>query len=233
MAGIATQYIEDMTRREILILPLAAFPAFSAGEFWNDKKPEDWTNEEIQEMLTRSPWAKEGSVSVFGGAGGNLLNRNGAMNRSGNMSSSGRQRVSTTQTTQSSDAPDLRYKAIVRWQSALPIRQALKTKSTEGVADYYIIAVVGDLAMADPDADEAQRESRLDMLQQYTKLERHGGAIPLANIEPVKKLGTLFYFSRAEPIKDGQVTFTTKMGPVEVKCKFTVKEMMYHGRLEL
>ena len=223
-----------MTRREILMLPLAAVPVLCspAGEFWNEKKPEDWTDAEIQELLTKSPWAKEGAVSVFSGAGGSLLNRNGAMNRSGTMSSSGRQRTSTTQS-QSGDAPDLRYRAIVRWQSALPIREALKEKPTEGLADSYIIAVVGDLAMADPDADEAQRESRLDMMKQYTRLERRGGVIPLTNIEPVKKLGTLFYFPRAEPIKDGQVTFTTKMGPIEVKCKFTVKDMMYHGKLEL
>jgi hypothetical protein len=223
-----------MTRREILMLSLAAVPALSspAGEFWNEKKPADWTDQEIEEMLTRSPWSKEGAVSVFGGAGGSLLNRNGAMSRSGNMSNTGRQRTSTTQT-QSGDAPDLRYKAIVRWQSALPVRDALKDRSTPGFADSYIIAVVGDLALADPDADEAQRESRLDMMKQYTKLERHGGPIPLANIETVKKLGTLFYFPRAEPIKDGQVTFTTKMGPVEVKCKFAVKDMMYHGKLEL
>jgi hypothetical protein len=223
-----------MTRREILMLSLAAVPALSspAGEFWNDKKPEEWTDPEIQELLTRSPWAKEGSVSVFGGAGGSLLNRGGAMNRSGNMSSSGRQRTNTTQT-QSGDAPDLRYKAIVRWQSALPIREALKEKSMPGVADSYIIAVVGDLALADQDEDEAQRESRLDMMKQYTKLDRHGGPLPLTNIETVKKLGTLFYFPRSEPIKDGQVTFDTKMGPIEVKCKFTVKEMMYHGKLEL
>jgi hypothetical protein len=170
-----------MTRRDLLLLPFGAPLFSSSGEFWNEKKPSDWTDDEIQEMLTRSPWAKEGSVSVFGGAGGNLLNRNGAMNRSGNMSSSsGRQRVSTTQT-QSADAPDLRYKAIVRWQSALPIQEALKTK-VAAAADYYILAVVGDLAMADPDADEAQRESRLDMMKQYTKLDRHGGSIPLANV---------------------------------------------------
>jgi len=223
-----------MTRREILILPFAAAPVVGspANEFWNEKKPEDWTEAEVQEMLTKSPWAKEGAVSVFGGTGGSLLNRNGAMNRSGVATNSGRQRTNTTQTT-SGDAPDLRYRAFVRWESALPIREALKNKSTTGLADYYIIAVVGDLAMADPDADEAQRESRLDMMKQYTKLDRRGGAIPLANVEPVKKVGTLFYFPRAEPIKDGQVTFTTKMGPVEVKCRFTVKDMMYRGKLEL
>lgn len=223
-----------MTRREVLLMSLAAVPALCApaSEFWNEKKPEDWTDEEIQELLTRSPWAKEGAVSVFGGSGG-LINRNGATNWSGSMSNgSGRQRSNTKQT-QSSDAVDLRYKAIVRWQSALPIREALKEKPTAAIADSYIIAVVGDLAMADPDADEAQRESRLDMMKQNTKLDRHGGAIPLTNIVPVKAVGTLFYFPRAEPIKDGQVTFSTKMGPVEVRCKFTVKEMMYHGNLEL
>jgi hypothetical protein len=223
-----------MTRREILMLSLAAVPGLCspAGEFWNEKKPEDWSEDEVQEILTRSPWAKEGAVSVFGGAGGSLLNRNGAMNRSGNMSSTGRQRTNTTQTTQG-DSPDLRYKAIVRWQSALPIREALKEKAMEGVADNYILALVGDLTLADPEEDEAQRQSRLDMMKQSTRLEKHGGSIPLTNLQTVKKLGTLFYFPRAEPIKDGQVTFLTKLGPVEVKCKFTVKEMMYHGKLEL
>ena len=225
-----------MTRRDLLMLPFAAMPVLAtpAAEFWNTKKPEDWTPDEVKEMLTHSPWAKEASVSVFGGAGGSLLNRNGAMNRSGNMSSTstGRQRTNTTQTTQSADAPDLRYKAILRWESALPIREALKTKPAPEFAEFYVLALVGDLALADPDADEAQRESRLDMMKQYTKLERHGGAIPLANVVPANKLGTMFYFPRSEAIKDGQVSFTTKMGPVEVKCKFTVKEMMYHGKLE-
>ncbi len=224
-----------MTRRELLMLSLAAVPSLAspAGEFWNEKKPADWTEDEVRELLTKSPWAKEASVSVFGGAGGSLLNRNGAISEEGVMTSTGRQRGKKTQTTQSGDAPDLRYKAIVRWESALPIREALKKKPVESAADFYILALVGDLALADPDEDEAQRESRLDMMKQYTKLERRGGAIPLANIESVKKVGTLFYFPRAEPIKDGQVTFTAKVGPVEVKCKFTVKEMTYHGKLEL
>ena len=222
-----------MTRRDILMLPFAAAPllASPANEFWNDKAPENWTDEEVQQMLTKSPWAKEAAVSVFGGAGGSLTNRNGAMNRNGVVTNTGRQRANGSPTT--SDPTDLRYKAIVRWESALPIREALKTKPAEALADYYILAVVGDLTLADPDADEAQRASRLEMMKEYTKLDRHGGPIPLANLELVKKEGTLFYFSRAEPIKDGQVTFWTRLGPVEVKCKFSVKEMTYRGKLEL
>jgi hypothetical protein len=220
-----------MTRREILMLPFAAVPVFAsaANEFWNEKKPEDWTKDEVQEMLTKSPWAKEAAVSVFGGAGGSLLNRNGAMNRYGTMTNSGRAPTNPKQ----ADDSDLRYKAFVRWESARPVREALKLKPTQALADYYILAVVGDLTLADPDEDEAQRESRIDMMKQSTKLDKRGGPIPLTKIEIDKKEGTLFYFSRVELIKDGQVTFTARLGPVEVKCKFTVKEMMYHGKLDL
>ena len=222
-----------MTRRDLMMLPFAAMPLLAGGEFWNDKKPEDWTPEQIKELLTRSPWAKEGSISVFGGSGGGLLNRGGAMNRNGGMTGTGTGRTrTTTQTTPTSDAPDLRYKAIVRWESALPIRLALKSQPA-GLEDNYLIALVGDLALADPDENEGERESRVDMLKQYTKLDRKGGAIPLVKIEQVKNVGTVFYFPRAEPLKDGQVTFVTKMGPVEVKCRFNVKEMMFRGKLEL
>ena len=47
--------------------------------------------------------------------------------------------------------------------------------------------------------------------------------------------GTLFYFSRVLPLSldDRQVTFVTKMGPLEVKCKFILREMLYRGALEL
>jgi hypothetical protein len=33
--------------------------------------------------------------------------------------------------------------------------------------------------------------------------------------------------------EDKQVTFVTKVGPLEVKCKFTLHDMLYHGNLEL
>jgi hypothetical protein len=47
--------------------------------------------------------------------------------------------------------------------------------------------------------------------------------------------GTLFYFSRrlALRLEDQDVTFTTKLGPLKVKCKFTLKDMLYRGNLEL
>jgi len=47
--------------------------------------------------------------------------------------------------------------------------------------------------------------------------------------------GTLFYFSRGLALRpeDKQATFSTKLGPIDVKCKFTLKDMMVKGNLEL
>jgi hypothetical protein len=33
-----------------------------AGEFWQDKKPSDWSEKDVKRLLTKSPWAKEGTV---------------------------------------------------------------------------------------------------------------------------------------------------------------------------
>ena len=44
--------------------------AFAASDFWNKKKPAEWTEQEIQELRTKSPWAKKVDADVSGGRGG-------------------------------------------------------------------------------------------------------------------------------------------------------------------
>ena len=44
--------------------------AFAASDFWNKKKPSEWTEQEIQELRTKSPWAKKVDAEMSGGGGG-------------------------------------------------------------------------------------------------------------------------------------------------------------------
>jgi len=101
----------------------------------------------------------------------------------------------------------------------------------------YILSVNGDLPTLGLDLDEtdAQREQRSQMLKEYTRLERRHDPIYLSRVVYQSASTTWFYFSRIDPIspKDGQVTFTSKLGPIEIKAKFPVKEMVYQGKLEL
>jgi hypothetical protein len=77
------------------------------------------------------------------------------------------------------------------------------------------------------------------MFKQYTKLEKKGDPIYLVKIGylngPAATSGTLFYFERNDLITlgDRQVTFVTKLGPNDVKAKFTLRDMTYLGKLEL
>ncbi len=153
------------------------------------------------------------------------------------------------------------FKATVRWNSAQPVQDALKIGATPDekpnpdFAKYYVIQVLGDLPdmagrgrrnqdddnrSASSDDDDAQNERRLDALKQYTRIERKGNNIFLEKAERSTRIngpgdGTLFYFSRLDNISmdDKQLTFVTKMGPVEIKAKFILKDMVYQGKLSL
>jgi hypothetical protein len=200
--------------------------AYPAKEFWNEKNPSDWTAEEVDLMLNKSPWARVATISYYGGQNGPLSNSlPGSHSRSSKNASSG---------TSPSAVSPADWKAIIRWQSALPVRQALKLDPSPDAENFYILNMVGDVPSigATPDGFET--------LKQVTKLEHKGDEILLSRVAVAPKdnfslAGTLFYFSRGLALrpKDKQATFSTKLGPIDVKCKFTLGEMMYHGNLEL
>jgi hypothetical protein len=224
-----------MTRRELFLMGLAGgfAPARSwaywAREFWNEKKPADWTAEEIALLLNKSPWAKEAAVSYYGGQNGPLNNNPG---NSGNQ----RARRNASSGTSPSATSPAEWKAIIRWESALPVREAMTAPASPDVEKFYILNMVGDVPSVGATPDEA----RFEALRQVTKLEHKGDAILLSRVAVARKTalslsGTLFYFSRdlALRVEDRQATFSTKLGPIDVKCKFTLRDMMYRGKLEL
>ena len=147
------------------------------------------------------------------------------------------------------------FRATVRWESALPVQEALRAGSSgqkpdPDFAKYYVIALIGDMPMVgghrrgtngdNDDDDTVQNERRQEMFKQYTRLERKGGPMQLEKVEEGSRFGskgpgTYFYFSRLDDISmdDKQVTFSTKLGPMEIKTKFNLKDMLYHGKLAL
>lgn len=224
-----------MTRRTALTAAcgVAAF-GYAAKEFWNEKKPADWTGEEVDLLLNKSPWAKDAAISYYGGQNGPLSNTlPGEHSRASRNASSG--------TSPSAMSPAA-WKAIIRWESALPLRLALKSEPSPDFEKFYILNMVGDVPSvgATPDEDPAQRAARFETLKQVTKLEHKGDEILLSRVaispkNDISLAGTLFYFSRGLALRteDKQATFSTKLGPIDVKCKFTLKDMMYRGALAL
>jgi hypothetical protein len=237
-----------MTRRGALLVglgfPLGAirFPAsaFSSKDFWNERKPEDWTSSEVKELLTKSPWAKDAAITDNGQIGG-MGNGRGAVTRSGGRGGRGQAGGAES----NNPTEKIKWKAIIRWESSLPVREALKRASPpstpiQDVKDFYVLNVVGNLPGAIPNSGEQQDSAASQYLKEITKLEHKGDQIHLSRVElaagnDLSPAGTLFYFSRMLALMPGdkEALFTTKIGPLDVKCTFSLKDMLYRGALEL
>jgi hypothetical protein len=206
--------------------------------FWEERDSQDWTPAEVEEMLNRSPWATAAHISFFSGPGGESgLPRNDPFGNNRSPRTSGRGGTSGGRggtVPQGATNPG-DFHAVARWESARPIYSAAKMR-VEDASRYYIVALIGDLPdLAGAGDDEGARQQRSQMMREATKLERKGESpLYLDHVQPVNG-GDLFYFSRLEPIKPSNkdITFTTRMGPLEIKAKFSLKDMLYRGKLEL
>jgi hypothetical protein len=242
-----------MTRRDVIriglsVPGLAALPAWAASsrEFWNNKPPVEWTKSEIQDLLSRSPWAKEVNLSDNGpGVDFGRPNTGGGSGGSG-LPGGGLPGLPSGPPMGKPFVPQGslgRFRATVRWDSALPIREAMNSKPSKDAGQYYIIALTGDVP--DPGRSiggegETLDQRRFESLKQFTRLERKSDAILLSRAASTPNGypsggGTLFCFERGDSIlaDDKQVTFVTRAGPYEVRARFTLKDMLYRGKLEL
>jgi len=257
------------TRRGVLMLAagaLAQIPSrlYGASDFWNKKDPANWSSDEVGKLTSKSPWAKDvnaasvalsrpyadggvpdastggGNRGYPGGGGGGGYGGGGGMSRG-----AGRN-------TADSEMP-LSYRATVRWESAKPIRDALKSPLPQELAGDYVISVSGVpiLARGRQRTDDGENEATiskglstevLERIKDLTYLEPKGktpaqpAVVLKGQITSAGMPTLLFGFPReVMPITadDEQVTFTTKLGPIEVRAKFVLKDMMYHKELAL
>ena len=261
------------SRRTALLLALGApaLRSWAAGkEFWTDKKPADWSNGEIQQMLSKSPWAKEVMVSFnpgqMGGQGGEPRGGGrggrvggGGMGGGGAMGGGqgiggqgmggpgggmgGRGGAETGDPEVGNRPPQ--FRALVRWESAMPVSEAMRKQPPAEAAEFHVISVSGMPMMgagrrgpaAGGPIDEAERKREmLERMRESTQLQRKGkDPIYPATVAQAQG-GLLFAFARDfQPIKleDREVTFVSKMGPMELKVKFALKDMVYNGQLTL
>ena len=304
-----------ITRRHALRFSLGFLPftawAFGSKDFWDTKPSKDWNAEEVDRMITKSPWAKQANVKFNGGPGGFGGGRGGGSRRTGGgIGLPGGGGIGLPGSGggypgggggypgggggypgggggypgggggypggRGDDYPNggggypgggggrPSFDAIVRWESAQPIQEALHIAAYAEKPDpdfekYHVIKLIGDApglngegrrgrprdggdqdGTANSNADrDAEIERREEMLKQYTFLERKSGpSLHLEKIEQGSRVGskgpgTLFYFSRSDAVSldDKEITFKTKMGPMEIQAKFVPKDMLYHGKL--
>jgi hypothetical protein len=261
----------ELTRRQALFLAAALPLRASSADFWNRKPPSQWTSEEIDRLIAKSPWAKEvraqyaaGQAPTYGastarypGAGTGTGTGTGAPTgrpRIGGLGipgiggiglpgSTGTGRPRNTGGSPRGGATSA-FEATVRWESALPILDAMKSSLPEAFEGHYVISVTGiailtnDRTEDDDDTASRRREREdLDRLKSLSALQLKGkDTVRAALVTRQVSSGSSFLFGFSKdtlPLtaRDGDLDFTTQLGRLVVKARFSPKDMLYHGEL--
>jgi len=199
-------------------------------DFWNKKNPSEWTDEEIQRLLTKSPWAKQASTIVEPGARGSSSGSGGGTGPAVGGVGSGR---GGRQQRETGNTAPVSTQGLVVWESAQVILDARKKPLPKEFKDHYTLSVSG-IPLRQIGDDQL-----FDQLRQFTSLQ--------PNDQPPVQPGTvqraagdasavLVGFSKDVlelSAGDKSIHFATEVGRVVLKTKFDTKEMRYQDQLAL
>lgn len=124
---------------------------FAASEFWNKKNPSAWSEQEIAQLTSHSPWAREVNAEfevdtdyTTNGTAGPTVGRGGQLNAPGTNSSGAPAQIELGRD-QNGGRRGARHSepVIVRWESAQPVRDALGKPLAAEFEGRYVISVSG------------------------------------------------------------------------------------------
>jgi len=233
-----------------------------AADSWQNKPMADWSDKDVQKILSNSPWAKVINVST-----GGLMDSGTGPERGGRFGGDDSQpRPGATQMPgASSGAPggnvpsrDLdggldsqaasSIPVTVVWESALPVRQALARRKYGAEAGTspeaqkfldqngsYVIAVAG---IPDALAQASAARGKAALLAGTNLSVKGKPPLNATGVEvgpPGKVVEVIFTFAKTAPFSmdDKDIEFSTQFGAVAVRYKFRLKDMLYQGKLEL
>ena len=188
------------------------------NDFWNTKPPSDWTAGDVYQLMNHSPWSIAKYATRPGprfGPGVSASSRDGSL--------------------PGSDAPTLPSrlgpKVVVTWESAPPIRDALKTPLPDDFAGCYVIGVDGMPLGGAPPMSLLGRST----LRSAVKVNWAARPVVVRELDRTSAVYLLGFPRAAAPIipQGGDVLFTVRFGPWLLEVKFRPRDMVYRGQLAL
>jgi hypothetical protein len=222
--------------------------AFASQPVW-EKPAETWSAEDVAALLQNSPWSLQASAVMTDP-------EDTAMDpRPVGPPDTGQQGVGASKPRWDGEPGKNRMGHLatvpvtVRWESALPIRQA--EKDSAAPASAYVISLTGLIPInryraagqtetsssSDGSFDARNPEEVLEAFMAYSKIVVKGSRdLQPNNVKLDPATGTVrIFFSRERPINtdEKEVLFVTHFGGLNVRAKFRLASMKYHGRIEL
>jgi hypothetical protein len=245
--GIHRRMLPPKIFRSLVTAVMLTAAIYGAAQPQPWEKPvESWTPEDTAALLNNSPWSLQ-TVAVMedpadaiepAPAGPPDTGERGP-NKKPWDGGPGRNRMGRLAT----------VPVTVRWESALPIRQAQKDLAAP--AQSYVISLAGLVpagryraagqtetsSTSDGSFDPRNPEEILEAFMAYSMIsQKNGPDLGPENVKLDPATGVIrIFFSRKTVIDPGQkeVVFITHFGKLSVHAKFKIATMKYHGNVEL
>ena len=239
----------------VAVLASLSVAALWAADFWEAKSYTEWSAKEVEKVLNRSPWAQNATIRMvesFGPGVGGGLGRGGRGGPGGAYGSGGGGRggggFGGGRGGRAGGMGKPQMTAVVRWFSALPVKQAsvklrygIEAATAADGLSYinreepnYVVSVTG---LPGRMAGFMQRTP--DRIKENTSLHRKGKEPILpADLQittQMEETDLYFVFPKTDPITldDKDVEFLMKTERMEIKRKFKLKKMVFDGELSL
>lgn len=190
----------------------------ATNQFWNRKAPSDWSDLEIKELITESPWAKAVHINPRRGVPGAAPAPDPAAQARSLEGRGGGAPAPMVDIDRNAGGAGVVY--TVRWESAAPVVDALKTPFPADFANHYVIGMV----------DFSQRDAVATLLVKGKEPVQAGAT------HTTRTGVALFGFSKellTIAPQDKEVQFSVDTSQFSLKIKFELKEMTYRGKLAL
>jgi hypothetical protein len=215
-----------------LILCAVVTPAALWGaDVWEAKPFQNWTQKDVQKIFNNSPWARQ-ARAVIGSTTPAATDR-GGQPAVGDTSSN-----------------DSGVPVIVRWQSALPLRQAqMLGKYGDNVAvsaeaqkfltdepSLYVVAIsglAGSIVSAGGGDQARQSIAEKSTVTVRGKPPLHPIAVDFLAVGSTVDVLIGFPRSTRITLDDQDVELASEIGRATVRYKFKLKDMVVRGKLEL
>ena len=259
----------------VAVLASLSVAALWAADFWEAKSYTEWSAKEVEKVLNRSPWAQNATIRMvesfgpgvggglgrggrggpgggYGGGGGGGGGFGGPGGGGGAYGSGGGGRggggFGGGRGGRAGGMGKPQMTAVVRWFSALPVKQAsvklrygIEAATAADGLSYinreepnYVVSVTG---LPGRMAGFMQRAP--DRIKENTSLHRKGKEPILpADLQittQMEETDLYFVFPKTDPITldDKDVEFLMKTERMEIKRKFKLKKMVFDGELSL
>jgi hypothetical protein len=240
----------------LLLVALSTLLLAATDQAWKNKQYPEWTEDDAKQVMTDSPWAKtvvatpvkstgqeaskgghRGRTSI-GGLGIGLPGIGGS-GRHGGGQGGDADGGGSPKANGGAGSPDQPATLTLRWESALPMREAeLKARDTGAPVvedDFYAIAVYGIPRgiLTDDSTARAAELKKQAVLKREGKSDIKPARVEILLRESGPAVVYLFPKSAEFTWRDHSILFEAQIARLKFSQAFSTDDMMFHGKLEL